>query len=271
MVKKIVLVIFILTIVSGLSSLSYAYQATQLSDQELDNICAGGFNIDINAARAFRSAVLSQNNITSIASIKGNVTHTSITSSNHASIANAVIPALDQSNISAVIAKAGDIVGAIIKNINDVDANNTAPNASVNTFSSKTSNFLDQNNVALAVALDGNVKNTTINNVNSATLNNAGNSSPINESNIAIVVAGGVVENTSITNSNVAKVDNVKVSSSGGLKVSYLKNGKLTDFKFKNSSNVSQRSLTVVVAGIKNKLSKKANIADTIRTLTNFH
>jgi len=154
MLKKIFLITLILIsviIAGGFLSLSYANQATLLSDAELDNISAAGFDINLNAVLALRQAVTAQN------------------------------------NISAVIAKNGDINGATINNSNTLNASSVDPGIDT------------QKNVGVVVALEGKIKGATIHNSNTATLTNP---QDLNQTNIAIIMAQGNIESSSISNTN---------------------------------------------------------------------
>lgn len=155
MLKKIFFISLVLIISGGFLSSAYAYQATVLSDAELDSISAAGFDInkyfDINAVLALRQTVTGQN------------------------------------NISAVIARTGDINGVTINNGNTLNA-----------FSSA-SGIGKQKNIGMVIALKGKIENAFIHNSNTASLTNP---QDLTQVNIGIIMAQGNIANSEIINTN---------------------------------------------------------------------
>ncbi|MFH1678459.1 MAG: hypothetical protein ABH914_02435, partial [Candidatus Omnitrophota bacterium] len=151
MLKRIFFISLVFTIAGGFLSLSYAYQAIVLSDAELDSISAAGFDININAVLAMRQAMRGQN------------------------------------NISAVIAKHGNINGATINNSNKVHSSSAAPGID------------QQKNVGVVVALEGNIQDAFINNINSAALTSP---QDLTQSNLSIILARGNIKDSNISNVN---------------------------------------------------------------------
>lgn len=203
-------------------SLAYSKpQAIVLSDAELDNISAAGFDININAAYAFRAAVINQSNIATVACINGNA-KININATNQAMAINQGNPTLtNQSNISAIIDKIGNIKDAIIKNFNTVSVQNgdtSVPQAPISIET--TANF----NIPAAipecvetplghqapapvetpVSLQAPAPTSVTNGASTNTL------SAVVQTNIAAVVAlNGSVENANIDNLNSAFIEKV--------------------------------------------------------------
>jgi len=119
----------ILVIISFLSSFcflpsAHAYQATVLSDAELDAMHAGGFEFDINAAYAFRSAVISQINIAVMQAVNAG-SNITINAANKALVANQGNAAVtNQLNLNAVVAREGDLLNTVINNLNAAQVSN---------------------------------------------------------------------------------------------------------------------------------------------------
>ncbi len=96
----------------------YAGRAEILSDEELDAVHVGGFDFDLNAAYAFRSAVVNQLNIAGVSTLD-NTGSLNIAATNKALVLNEGNSAVtNQLNLNAVVAKSGDIVNAEIENLN---------------------------------------------------------------------------------------------------------------------------------------------------------
>lgn len=109
---------------AGLFASAYSSRVEVLSDKELDEICVGGFDFNLNAAYAFRSAVASQSNIAAVATLNSS-SAVNINATNQAIIRNQGNSAVaSQINISTVLAKIGDITNAIINNLNVADVSN---------------------------------------------------------------------------------------------------------------------------------------------------
>lgn len=289
--NKISIVFLSLIFVFSLSISAYPKQAIILCDQELDNISAAGFDIDINAAYAFRSAVISQSNIAAIASFNGSINHTKINNSNLATVKNQGNSAVaSQSNIAAIVAESGDIKDAIIKNTNIANVENnytseggaqlntasfdtTTSTVKINNVSADASSVVAQTNIAAVVALDGNIKDTKIRNFNHAVIKNNGDSALANQNNIAVMVASGSIENIQINNTNIANVKNTHTTDSDGANVVSLShNGMLANFSInnivtENSASVSQSNISAVISfvgNIKNDSIKGKNIAHVV-------
>lgn len=102
---------------SNLLSPASAFEAIRLSDEELDEICVGGFEFNLNAAYAFRSAVLSQTNISAVDNLGANTI--TINAINKGIVVNEGDSAVaSQANISVVFSKVGDIIDTMIRNVN---------------------------------------------------------------------------------------------------------------------------------------------------------
>lgn len=321
---------------------SYAYQAIGLSDKELENLCVGGFDFNLNAAYAFRAAIVNQNNIAAVSSL--NQANININASNKALVRNQGNFALaKQVNTSVIFSKVGDIANAVINNLNLADvgniftkeaspalnpvlASNTTPtaepaslnqdlldtpallsavtdvvsNASSSIASANIASTSDptpsvepaslaqdivtataaslaavdmdlnatvaaapdttpsssssentpaaletaslqqdhlttpetsqatnnvapvvgtanvaQTNIAAVIAPNGNIGNVKIHNLNIANVENQGNAARSAQTNIAVVLAGGIIENSDVVNSNIANVVNVNTADAG--------------------------------------------------------
>jgi hypothetical protein len=150
----------------------------ELSDAELDEVSAAGFDIDINAVLAFR-AIVEQAGIASGA-LKTGMTATAAASS------------VVQNNIAAIYSAKGDISGATIDNSNSISLNAvTAGGAGA-----------EQNNLAVIAAQEGAVRDSSLNNVNQAEA--CADIAGISQDNIGIIIAAGNVENCAINNANQA-------------------------------------------------------------------
>lgn len=102
---------------------TYAYHAVPLSDNELDNLCVGGFDFDLDAAYAFRAAFVSQNNISVVSTFNAN--NININATNQALVRNTGNSAVaSQANISLVFSKLGNIVNTVINHLNVADVGN---------------------------------------------------------------------------------------------------------------------------------------------------
>lgn len=287
--RKQLRIVFIILILSWFSPYrTFAAQAKVLSDAELDNISAAGFDIDINSVSAFRSSVAAQSNI---AALKGfGLNAASLSNSNFAiinNIGNSAVAA--QSNIAAIVADRGNIEGVTVNNRNVAEINNMGNaggyaeagslNANipsygllgVNNVYSDGSALASQSNIAALIALDGNIKDTLINNHNDATLANFGNSAVAAQSNIAIIVAQGNIDNTTINNSNVANVVNTLNGSSGGANIQNFTysglwgNLNIQHISVNYSTLANQRNIAVVVSlsgNVKNISVNNSNIAN---------
>jgi hypothetical protein len=102
----------------------FAGQATVLTDDELDNIYVGGFEFNLNAAYAFRSAVVSQINVAAVRSMnaKGAIR---ISATNQALVKNQGDSAIaNQLNLNAVVAQSGDLLNTVINNLNVAKVSN---------------------------------------------------------------------------------------------------------------------------------------------------
>lgn len=164
MKKPFTAIIFLFLLINYLTP-SYAYQALVLSDDELDNVSAAGFDINVEAVQAIRAAVVSQNNIAAVVSENGNIDNTTINNINNTSVqAFDSGVQISQNNIAALIALNGDITNAAINNINQATASGELNSA-----------IVSQSNIAILLA--NNISNSTINNIN---VGGVGVSSPIN-------------------------------------------------------------------------------------------
>lgn len=143
-----------------------------MTDDELDGISAGGFDINVDSVMAFR-AVVEQAGATSGAFAQGRVA---------ARQAAAAI----QNNIAAIYAAKGDISGAGINN--------------ANSLSLKGITDAMQHNLAVIAARKGAVKDSVINNMNDALTDSL--LSGLTQENVGIIVASGNVENCAIDNAN---------------------------------------------------------------------
>lgn len=162
---------------------SYAYRAQELSDMELDSISAEGFDINIDAALAFRQAlVVNQINIAAIQGATNNAAN--INNYNAANINSTSDGAfVNQENMAAVVATQGDITAARINNEN---------HATIDSIASQLE--FTQSNLGMLIALNGNIIDSRINNLNEATINGAIGTKIIGQQNIAIVVATGSID-----------------------------------------------------------------------------
>jgi hypothetical protein len=118
MKKKAVILITCFAFLVNFPQLAYCKKAIRLSDAQLDNISAAGFDINIDAIYAFRAAVINQSNIGSIVSLNSDA-KLSINASNQALVSNNYGQTItNQKNLSAIVAKVGNITDAVIQNIN---------------------------------------------------------------------------------------------------------------------------------------------------------
>ena len=233
--KSIIITVFFLAL--GASSPAYAYQARCLSDQELDNISAGGFDVDLGAAYSFRASVFSQSNIASLMSVKGTISHTGVSNLNVFDSHNSVYQnATFQENITALIAQTGDILGTTINSTN---------------FAEITSSImgLDQANIVLVSALTGNIQDVTINNTNLANIQNVLTAPSTTETNISVLVAGGSIQNAVVNSANTAKVGNLSIPCSNLVKISSLPGGMAFDIGMNTGPHTSQTNLTFAFSG----------------------
>jgi len=243
-IKKISIILLSAILLTGFLPLAYAGDVRILSDKEMDRISAGGSAPDIIDAWIkfiFRPVVIPS----------GDVYNGAIgdSSSN-----------VEQSNISAVVAKHGNINGATIENTNvaDISANSATT---------------DQRNIAAVVSLDGNVFNTSINNSNQVTLKNLGNPAlPFAEqSNIAVVIAmGGFIDGTAIANMNMADIG---ISNPGGITTSdFVFDSTLGNIKINYTvslSPVAAQSNISVIAPLKGASISNTSISD--RNIATVH
>lgn len=279
MAKKIFLTNLILAIVIIPLSLSYAYQAIVLSDKELDNVYAAGFDFDITAAYAFRAAVInqvvSQTNIAAVTSFNGNINNLDINNLNLAGLNNQLNSTLTgQSNFAAIVAKGGDILNALINNTNTADVENTlcAGNGSPGVGpGGNASAIVTQTNVAAVIALNGNVGGAEINNSNYAGLTNQGHSGAASQVNVAVVMAAGNILNTAINNA--ANVNGL--TSSGGIDFTTLPGGIFVEFNHRGGmsdhTHVSQWNITFVKEGFSHHPGGHADISNLINNIVGSH
>ncbi len=237
MLKKIFLIILILTITTGFSSLSYANQAIILSDEELDNISAGGIDANIlglliASTAAYRSAV-------------------DLATQGTAWV-NPPEPTIAQGNTATVVAQDGSIDGATVTNTNSLEATNSSDIS------------LLQDNIAVVAALSGSISGATIENSNSATLTNWEGSAAY-QRNIAVAIAnGGTIDNgTTINNTNFANID----IAANHFDSSDVLGGNINfDCFISQSASVLQINIAVIAAlnnGTSNPSATNANIATT--------
>ncbi len=152
MLKKIFPITLILILVIGFSSLSYAYQAIALSDAELDNVSAAGFDIDISAVLALREALMSgQKNITSVVAQNGNINGIILNNSNTLTAPSAETGISEQNNVAVVAALDGSIENTSVNNANTANLNSAQD--------------FTQRNIAILVA-KANIENSGITNAN---------------------------------------------------------------------------------------------------------
>ncbi|MBN3040132.1 MAG: hypothetical protein JW867_03315, partial [Candidatus Omnitrophica bacterium] len=216
----------------------FTQQAVELSDAELDNLFAGGLNIDINAVEAKISAVTAQSNIGALYSQCGDITSSSVNNTNTAYVFNIGNSAIaSQNNIALTVAKEGDIDSVTLRNFNFAEVENTGIDESgsggvnlnqlnisgagldfrLNNFNSSNSALAIQSNIAAAVALNGNISNLVIDNSNFACVRNSGNSALAVQNNIGMAIAPhGDISDTVINNTNIAHVFNDATSGIAG-------------------------------------------------------
>jgi len=152
--KKIFLFIFVLMSIPFLfKGFAFAKEAIVLSDQELDNVSAAGFDIDIDAVLAWRQAVLTQTNIAAVIAKEGNIEGVTINNCNNLN-ADSLNSQAEQRNIAVVSAWEGKIKDVRINNVN---------NAYIDGLKG-----LTQSNLAIVMAKED-IDQTTINNINSLT------------------------------------------------------------------------------------------------------
>lgn len=268
-----------------------AQEAIVLSDSQLDDISAAGFDIDINAVEAFRSAVIAQSNI---GAVKGfGLSNISLNNSNLGSINNIGNSGVGlQSNIAAVVAEKGNINGATINNSNILDIKNTGGQpgavsaslinadlssglAAVNKVYADNSAVATQSNIAVMAALGGDITNSFINNRNFAALNNLGNAALAAQTNIAVVVARGNIDNVAINNLNEALVTNTANAAGGAQVQSFNYSGLLGSLYVNNlsisySAQAAQANIAVIVSlgsgHVTNSSVNSSNIATVINT-----
>lgn len=186
-----ILLIVLLSFIFCVDSL-YAKAAYELSDAELDQISAEGFDINMESALAFRQAVgINQDNL---AAVSAAVNSGTIINNYNSALVNAVSGSaiVNQRNIAAVVAREGNIEGAVLNNQNHAD---------ITSIGSAEAN---QNNIAALVALNGGVLNSAINNLNYADINSLVGSVSLNQQNIAIIISSGQLTNNAIQNINMA-------------------------------------------------------------------
>jgi hypothetical protein len=224
--KRCSIVIVFFFLITNLSPI-YAYQATVLSDKELDNLCVGGFEFNLNAAYAFRAAIVSQTNIASIVAMN-NVNQTNINATNQTLIKNQGNSALaSQTNISTVFAHIGNIATAAIKNMNLADVSNIAIEAGAATVTSLSASdsalpvadptpLEASNSLAAdptpAIEITPEIPNLTDLVEPEVVINEVEleNSAAVAQTNIAAVMApNGNIDDVNIANLNIAHVNNV--------------------------------------------------------------
>jgi len=116
-IKPYAIIFLSIYFIAQLYSTCSAFYCARLSDAELDNICVGGFDFNLNAAYAYRSAVLSQVNIAAADLVTPQATV--VNSLNKGLVYNVGDSAVaSQANVSVLFSQYGDIIDAIINNTN---------------------------------------------------------------------------------------------------------------------------------------------------------
>jgi len=255
MCKKLIIVTAFILLTGVFIFPAEAFQAVALTDSELDAIHAGGFDFNLSAAYAFRASVIHQINMVALTTRGGNISNVALNSSNHADVVNQLGVVSTQENVSALVAKTGDIVDAAINNSNCV--NNTASRA-----------VATQQNVAVAVALKGDVKDTVVNNVNLAK-----NAAAAVETNIAVMVAGGNIQNSQISNANDVQVGNVVIPDTQVVNIPTLTNDVVAKLSVNHSHGIKKTNISVAVSGLQNRpkrLLRNLKLNKIVRGLARF-
>ncbi|MFC1594249.1 hypothetical protein ACFL38_02875 [Candidatus Omnitrophota bacterium] len=212
--------LILLFLLVGFISSAYAAHAIILSDAELDSFCVGGFDFNLNAAYAFRSAVISQNNIAAVASVNS-TSNISVSGTNQATVINQGNSAVaNQLNLNTVIAQSGDLVNALIDNINiaqvsnlftgagdssetGVAVNGLSFDASTDTLDTLIDTFSNENSATPATDTVAPTISGTVNSVQASA------SAVAAQTNIAAILApNGSIINGEINNTNIASVEN---------------------------------------------------------------
>lgn len=155
----------------------------ELSDAELDYVSAEGFDINLDAAFAFRNAVLvSQANAGVISGALNSSSNIhNYNSANLSSISDRA--SIRQENMAAIVATEGNITGAQLNN-----ENRAAIDAAVNQLD------LNQLNTSMLIALNGSIINSRVNNLNEAVITGSVGTANINQQNITVVIASGAMD-----------------------------------------------------------------------------
>ena len=246
-----------------------------LSDAELDNIYVGGFDFNINAAYAFRSAVISQFNVAAVACVNSNGSNNiTINSSNSAVLMNRGDSAVtNQNNISTVVAKSGDIINSVINNFNTAHVTNVFTNENANTINSTSVETpVDTPAPGLATPANDLSLNTAVNKPETGEGVKAG-SLPV-ETPVAAVKTNGVSASASavVTQTNIAAF----VAIEGNIGNTKINNANLANIENQgNSALAVQTNIALVIAKgtIENTEVKNSNIANVLNdnTVDNGH
>ncbi|MBU1061479.1 MAG: hypothetical protein KJ957_02705 [Candidatus Omnitrophica bacterium] len=295
-IKKLsLLFVFILfLILYAYTPVSYAIgHAEILSDEVLDTIYVGGFDFNINAAYAFRSAVASQTNIGAISCVntKGTIT---INATNEAVVANLGDSAVaNQLNLNAIVAKVGDIVDAEINNLNVAEVANifmeeiqaaSLPEVGVEASSlsySAPSEILSNNScpVVLDVPVDTFEPDKIIE--TGTTLNSSPPSvptptAPLNNNSMEPPAVTGTVNKVTASASSVSAQTNIAavVALNGGVVNTKINNTNITTVENQgNSAAALQTNIAIIIAknDIENPVVNNQNTANVINTNTTNH
>lgn len=214
---KILIAIFILF---SCMPRAFSQGAQTLSDDDLDAVCAGGLNIDINAVvELLRGTFVHQTNI-------GVISGSSVFDAKTGNVniaqfnGNPGEASLAQENITLILATGSDIDSATINNVNFAQIDSSSGQAALN-----------QSSVSCMLAPAGNILNSVINNLNIATVSEAVINSEINQQCVNILVCrdGGLID-TRVNNANVvnsAAIPEGSISS----KTSVIKSFNIADFE----------------------------------------
>lgn len=187
-ILKIVVVIGII-----FSNVPYAFCGAQLmSDSELDSVCAGGLDINVDAVLSLRqSAAISQCNVAATSGFSN--AGTNISNMNSATIISTIgSVSVNQKNMAYVVATEGDVTSASIDNLNYAYVNSVDPNPEIT-----------QENVAMLIAMNGSVRDCTISNVNIVEFPGQVSNAILKRDNISVIVAQNSSNNSIITSNQI--------------------------------------------------------------------
>ncbi|MEW6102187.1 MAG: hypothetical protein AB1481_07875 [Candidatus Omnitrophota bacterium] len=195
------------------SGFVYAKELCQLSDAELDEISAAGFDINIEATLAYRALVANQINTAAISSQANNAL-SKINNLNSSSMRNVLsVGSVNQENTATIVAANGNISQAEINNINYTYIESLGPAG------------IAQVNIACIIAPNGTVSDSSINNVNEIDLAGISSLANMTQINIGIIAASQIINSTISNLSLVGIAGNNVISSAADIVNSFSING----------------------------------------------